>query len=84
VPETERKTVVFFPESAFGPTNNCVGIGEVLRRQGNRVVFVIEESFAGTLEEKGFEERLQASPGNERAAELIALMASTAEPVASR
>jgi UDP:flavonoid glycosyltransferase YjiC (YdhE family) len=29
-------------------------------------------------------ERLQASPGNERAAELIALMASTAEPVASR
>jgi MGT family glycosyltransferase len=58
VPETERKTVVFFPEGAFGPTNNCVGIGEVLRRQGHRVVFVIEESFAGTLEEKGFEERL--------------------------
>jgi MGT family glycosyltransferase len=58
VPATERKTVVFFPEGAFGPTNNCVGIGEVLRRQGHRVVFVIEESFAGTLEEKGFEERL--------------------------
>jgi MGT family glycosyltransferase len=52
------KTVVFFPEGAFGPTNNCVGIGEVLRRRGHRVVFVIEESFAGTLEEKGFEERL--------------------------
>jgi MGT family glycosyltransferase len=30
----------------------------VLRRRGHRVVFVIEESFAGTLEEKGFEERL--------------------------
>jgi MGT family glycosyltransferase len=54
----EGKTVVFFPEGAFGPTNNCVGIGEVLRRRGHRVVFVIEESFAGTLEEKGFEERL--------------------------
>jgi MGT family glycosyltransferase len=52
------KTIVFFPEGAFGPTNNCVGIGEVLRRGGHRVVFVIEESFAGTLEEKGFEERL--------------------------
>src|SRR5215216_73767 len=51
-------TIVFFPEGAFGPTNNCVGIGEVLRDRGHRVVFVIEESFAGTLEEKGFEERL--------------------------
>jgi MGT family glycosyltransferase len=51
-------TVVFFPEGAFGPTNNCVGIGDVLRREGHRVVFIIEESFAGTLEEKGFEERL--------------------------
>jgi MGT family glycosyltransferase len=51
------RTIVFFPEGAFGPTNNCVGIGDVLRRRGHRVVFVIEESFAGTLEAKGFEER---------------------------
>ena len=51
-------TIVFFPEGAFGPTNNCVGIGDVLRRQGARVVFVVEESFAGNLEAKGFEERL--------------------------
>ena len=49
-------TVVFFPEGAFGPTNNCVGIGDVLRRRGHRVVFVVEASFAGTLEAKGFEE----------------------------
>jgi MGT family glycosyltransferase len=52
------RTIVFFPEGAFGPTNNCVGIGDVLRRRGHRVVFVVEESFAGTLEAKGFEERL--------------------------
>ncbi len=51
-------TIVFFPEGAFGPTNNCVGIGDVLRRRGHRVVFVVEESFAGTLEAQGFEERL--------------------------
>ncbi|MGN6256053.1 MAG: glycosyltransferase [Solirubrobacterales bacterium] len=51
-------TIVFFPEGAFGPTNNCVGIGDVLRRRGHRVVFVVEESFAGTLETRGFEERL--------------------------
>jgi MGT family glycosyltransferase len=50
--------IVFFPEGAFGPTNNCVGIGAVLRARGHRVVFVIEESFAGTLAEQGFEERL--------------------------
>ena len=55
---TDPKTIVFFPEGAFGPTNNCVGIGRVLLERGERVVFVVEESFAGTLEAKGFEERL--------------------------
>ncbi len=53
-----RRTIVFFPEGAHGPTNNCVGIGDVLRRRGHRVVFIIEESFAGRLEAQGFEERL--------------------------
>ena len=52
-----ERTIVFFPEGAFGPTNNCVGIGEVLRQRGHRVLFIVEESFAGTLEAKGFEER---------------------------
>src|SRR3954454_11281600 len=52
-----QSTVVFFPEGAFGPTNNCVGIGQVLRERGHRVVFIVEESFAGNLEAKGFEER---------------------------
>jgi MGT family glycosyltransferase len=51
-------TFVFFPEGAYGPTNNCVGIGQVLRERGHRVVFVLEESFAGNLEAQGFEERL--------------------------
>src|SRR3954447_24315156 len=51
-------TIAFFPEGAFGPTNNCVGIGDVLRKRGHDVVFLVEESFAGNLEAKGFEERL--------------------------
>ncbi|MFN8160845.1 MAG: glycosyltransferase [Solirubrobacterales bacterium] len=51
-------TALFFPEGAYGPTNNCVGIGDVLRRRGWRVVFVIEESFEGKLAEHSFEERL--------------------------
>ncbi len=52
------KTVVLFPEGAFGPTNNCVGIGEQLKARGHRVVFIIEESFEGTLATRGFEEAL--------------------------
>jgi UDP:flavonoid glycosyltransferase YjiC (YdhE family) len=55
---TDTRTIVFFPEGAHGPTNNCVGIGEVLRVRGHRVVFIVEESFKGTLERRGFEERL--------------------------
>jgi UDP:flavonoid glycosyltransferase YjiC (YdhE family) len=55
---SDRKTIAFFPEGAFGPTNNCVGIGAVLRERGHRVIFVVEESFAGRLEGYGFEERL--------------------------
>ena len=55
---TDARTIVFFPEGAYGPTNNCVGIGQVLRARGHRVVFIVEESFVGTLEMKGFEERL--------------------------
>ena len=54
----DRKTIVFFPEGAYGPTNNCAGIGAVLRARGHRVVFILEESFAGSLEKRGFEERL--------------------------
>ena len=56
--EQQAATIVFFPEGAYGPTNNCVGIGQVLRERGHRVVFVLEESFAGSLEAQGFEERL--------------------------
>src|SRR2546429_4005851 len=57
------QTVAFFPEGAFGPTNNCVGIASVLKARGFRVVFVVEESFAGTLEAKGFEEaRMRLTP----------------------
>jgi MGT family glycosyltransferase len=60
------KTIAFFPEGAYGPTNNCVGIGDVLRRRGHRVVFIVEESFAGTLESRGFEERhMRLSPPTE-------------------
>ena len=53
----QARAIVFFPEAAYGPTNNCVGIGQVLQARGHRVVFIVDESFAGTLEARGFEER---------------------------
>jgi MGT family glycosyltransferase len=51
-------TVLFMPESAYGPTNNCIGIGDVLRRRGHRVVFAGEASWEGKLTALGFEEDL--------------------------
>ncbi len=51
-------TILFMPESAYGPTNNCVGIGDVLRRRGHRVVFAAEASWQGKLEPLGFAEDL--------------------------
>ncbi|WP_113704036.1 glycosyltransferase [Nonomuraea lactucae] len=51
-------TILFMPESAYGPTNNSIGIGDILRRRGHRVVFAAEASWKGKLEELGFEEDL--------------------------
>ncbi len=51
-------TALFMPESAYGPTNNCIGIGHVLRTRGHRVVFAAERSWEGKLKALGFEEDL--------------------------
>ncbi len=51
-------TVLFLPESAYGPTGNCIGIGDVLLRRGHRVVFAAEASWRGKLEPLGFVEDL--------------------------
>jgi MGT family glycosyltransferase len=57
-PGSSVSTVLFMPESAYGPTNNCVGIGDILRRRGHRVVFAAEASWRGKLAPLGFEEDL--------------------------
>lgn len=51
-------TILFMPESAYGPTNQCVGIGKVLLERGHRVVFAAEASWRGKLAPLGFEEDL--------------------------
>jgi MGT family glycosyltransferase len=65
---SDTKTIVFFPEpGAWGPTNNCVAIAEVLRERGHRLVFVVDASFEGVLEGKGFEERVMRMAAPEEA-----------------
>ena len=62
---TERPlTILFMPESAYGPTNQCIGIGNVLRRRGHRVVFAAEASWRGKLERA----RLRGGPRRPRPA----------------
>jgi MGT family glycosyltransferase len=55
---TRPLTVLFMPESAYGPTNQCIGIGKVLLDRGHRVVFAAEASWAGRLAPLGFVEDL--------------------------
>jgi MGT family glycosyltransferase len=66
----DQKTFLFMPESAYGPTNNCIGIGNVLVQRGHRVVFAAEASWAGRLEAMGFvEDLVDLAPRPESAAE---------------
>jgi UDP:flavonoid glycosyltransferase YjiC (YdhE family) len=70
---TESKTIVFYPEpGAWGPTNNCVAIANVLRERGHRIVFVVDASFQGVPEERGFEERVMRMAPPEENADLTA------------
>ena len=52
------KTIVLFPEAAFGPALNCVGIAQRLRALGHNPVFVCDKGFKGVFEKYGFEEHL--------------------------
>ncbi len=51
-------TDLFVPEAAFGPTNQCIGIGAVLRKRQHRVAFAVESSWKGKLAAFGFEEHI--------------------------
>jgi MGT family glycosyltransferase len=57
-PDDGALTVLFMPESAYGPTNQCIGLGKVLLDRGHTVVFAAERSWAGRLAPYGFVEDL--------------------------
>jgi MGT family glycosyltransferase len=51
-------TIMFWPESAYGPTNQCIGLAAILRDRGHTIVFAAESSWAGKLAPLGFTEEL--------------------------
>ena len=55
---TTPLTIMFWPESAYGPTNQCIGLAAILRERGHRIVFAAESSWAGKLAPLGFVEEL--------------------------
>jgi len=52
----DQKTIVFFPEAAFGPSLNSVGIAQACRELGHRCVFITDPGFKDVFAGYGFEE----------------------------
>ena len=54
----EKKVVAFFPEAAFGPALNSVGIAQATEALGHRAVFFTAPDMAGVYVGYGFEEHI--------------------------
>ena len=50
-----RKVIALFPEAAFGPALNSVGIGQALKKLGHKVVFLSDPGFLDIYRGYGFE-----------------------------
>ncbi len=50
------KIIAFFPEAAFGPALNSVGIAQACEALGHRAVFLTDPGFTGVFEGYGFKE----------------------------
>jgi MGT family glycosyltransferase len=50
-----RKVIALFPEAAFGPALNSVGIGQALEKLGHKVVFLSDPGFLDVYKGYGFE-----------------------------
>ncbi len=53
---SESKTIAFFPEAAFGPALNSVGIAQACKALGHNPVFISDPGFTGVYEGYGFKE----------------------------
>lgn len=52
---TSGKTIAFFPEAAYGPALNSVGIAQAVQALGHKVVFLSDPGFLEVYEGYGFE-----------------------------
>ncbi|MDE1174359.1 MAG: glycosyltransferase [Parvibaculaceae bacterium] len=50
-----QKTIAFFPEGAYGPALNSVGIAQAVEALGHKAVFLSDPGFVGVYEGYGFE-----------------------------
>ncbi len=50
-----KKVIALFPEAAFGPALNSVGIGQALQKLGHKVVFLSDPGFLDVYKGYGFE-----------------------------
>ena len=50
------KTIAFFPEAAFGPALNSVGIAQATEALGHKAVFLCDPGFTGVFAGYGFPE----------------------------
>ena len=55
---SDKKTIAFFPEAAFGPALNSVGIAQACEALGHRAVFLTDPGMAGVYAGYGFEEHM--------------------------
>ena len=53
--QRESKTIAFFPEAAYGPALNSVGIAQACRDLGHEPVFFSDPSMFEVYEERGFD-----------------------------
>ena len=53
---TMSKCIAFFPEAAFGPALNSVGIAQACEKRGHKAVFITDPGMAGVYSGYGFEE----------------------------
>lgn len=53
---SEGQTIAFFPEQAYGPALNSIGIAQECAELGHEPVFITDPSMSGLFEDYGFEE----------------------------
>jgi UDP:flavonoid glycosyltransferase YjiC (YdhE family) len=55
---SQKLTILFAPLEFVGVVNSCIGIAQVLRDSGHRIVFAISHKWKGKLNIFGFEEEV--------------------------